>query len=48
MLTHPYNIITESGVGALGHSREVVDGLNSTGKYFNVDDNFTNACFSNL
>ena len=29
MLAHTYNIIIDCGVGALGHGREFVDGLNT-------------------
>ena len=32
MLAHAYNIIIDRGVGAPGHGREVVDGLNDTEK----------------
>ena len=28
MLSHEYNIAIDSGVGALGHGKYVVDGLN--------------------
>ena len=34
MLAHAYNIIIDSGVGAPGNFREVVDGLNDTEKRF--------------
>ena len=34
MLSHAYNNIIYSGVGAPGHGREVVYGLNSTDKWF--------------
>ena len=34
MLAHAYNIIIDCGVGAPGHGREVVDGLNATDKGF--------------
>ena len=34
MLEHAYNIIIGRGVGAPGHGREFVDGLNSTDKRF--------------
>ena len=34
MLAHAYNIITDRGVGAPGHVREVVDGFNATNKRF--------------
>ena len=34
MLAHAYNIIIDRGVGAPGHVREFVDGLNYTEKWF--------------
>ena len=34
MLSHAYNIIINPGVGATGHGREVVGGLNYTRKRF--------------
>ena len=34
MLSHAYNSIIGSGIIAPGHVREVVDGLNSTNKWF--------------
>ena len=34
ILAHTYNIIIDRVVGAQGHDREVVDGLNATDKRF--------------
>ena len=34
MLSHPYNSAIDRGVGAPGHSKYVVDGLNVTDKRF--------------
>ena len=34
MLSHAYNIVINYGVGASGHGKYVVDGLNATEKKF--------------
>ena len=34
MLSHTYNILIDCGVGATGHGKDVVDGLNATDKRF--------------
>ena len=34
MLAHTYNIIIDHGVGAPGHGRKVVDGLNDIYNFF--------------
>ena len=37
MLSHTYNIVIDSGVGAYGNGKDVVDGLSVTGKkYFSM------------
>ena len=40
MLTHSYNIKIDRGVGAPGHVREIVGGLDTNEMFsFNVNDN---------
>ena len=36
MLAHKYNIMIDSDVGAPGHGREVVDGLNATNFFLSM------------
>ena len=34
ILSHAYNIVIDSGVGAPGHGKDIVDGLNAADKRF--------------